>query len=497
MKLLHALLPLIFFSQLTLAQNTEKLDWSNKFKIGKSEIYGKGSILMDTPSHLLGVVNGILIYKSFDTVYGIENGKIVYQHKTKTKYSDGEQILLFQNRLLYFSIKKRDLLLTEHNLDTGEPIGQPVQLIKDLSEKNFFIRSQKNEHFVMLIFHSGNLSLDEASPCFRYLTLNSELKVIHSNLVNNELKGSKKEGEHLPILIDDGRVLFFYKEKENGDYNFKIHSSDGIIDGRYKVPKGIYEDQELKNDPELFLLDNGDIKAYWTFMDSEKKFSSDESKRTFKTTSFTIDLNGNVTDENLSSPFATYPDSYKRDGLLDAQARGFELRQRKGYLLKSEGAYVGLAENELRISDMTSASALDNKLYLNEIFVYKLDSEDEILWSHIIRKRQAGMLNYGSFVSFISGNNLLILFNDHPSNYKNDIFSVPDDKLLSHPGIKKRVVAMVKINLNTGDCTRKNIHVIEDRSDFIAPTDYYETDSKVYILSGFPSGSKILSLEKN
>lgn len=490
MKLLYTFLTLFVYSQFSLAQKTSEVEWTEMLDIKKSEIYGQKEIIMDTPSHLLGEINGVLVYKSHDFLYGIKDGKIIYQHKTKIVFYDGERIEVFQNRLLYFSIKKRNIFLTEHDLETGEPLTEPIQLTNDLPEKDFYIRTQKNEDFLALNLHYGSPVLSESSRCFHYVVINADLKVAHSN----EVMDPKKEGKHLPILIDDGRVLVFNKAKNDNYFKFKIHSADETVEGQFNIPKGTQEKQELQNDPELFLQSDGKIKGYWTFMDSEKRFSPTKSKRTFTVTSFIIDRNGDISGTKMSSPFLAYPSKIKQNGALNTEANRYDYRQRKGHLLEEEGGYIGLAENEWVRSSTSSNGVTKNSLFLYDIYVYKLDKEGDLEWSHKIRKRHQNFMNYSSIVSFISGDDLVILFNDVPGNYKDGVFNVPEDKILESPGFKKTGLAMVRINIETGDLTRTLIQQNENYSMFIKPTDHYISDDKIQILSGGKSKTRILSI---
>lgn len=488
---------ILLFIQLPfiIAQNSEELQWTGMLDINKTEIFGKSEILMDTPSHLLGEINGILVYKTVKSLYGIKDGKIIYAHKTKIDGYKGERIEVFQDKLLYFSIKKRNLFLTEYSLETGLPIGETIQLTDDLPEKDFYIRPLKNKNFLALNFHLGNLTYNEASDCFHYLVLNSDLKVIHSNEVNNEVKYLKREGEHLPILMDDGRVLFFYKHEDEGHYNFKIHSEDGIVEGQYDVPKGSLERQELMNDPELFLQENGTIKAFWTFMDSDKKFKPKDGKRHYKIASFSIDKTGNTTSLNKSASILSYPNAHKEYGVFNLLSNKLHFRQRKGYLLPNEQAYIGLGETEFMDSHVSESGVPKPNLYLFDIYVYKLDKTGELVWSTKIRKRQPKAMNYGSYSSFISGDEMWILFNDGVANYKNGVYNVPEGDLAETAGMNKGCIALIKLNLETGEHTRIMAEKIENVGGWIAPIDHYLSNNKIQILAGRNSKSRILSID--
>ncbi len=93
-----------------------------------------------------------------------------------------------------------------------------------------------------------------------------------------------------------------------------------------------------------------------------------------------------------------------------------------------------------------------------------------------------------------SRGSLVILFNDVPGNYKDGVFNIPEDKILESPGFKKTGLAMVRINIETGDLTRTLIQQNENYSMFIKPTDHYISDDKIQILSGGKSKTRILSI---
>lgn len=495
MKLLQGLLLLFIYSNLTLAQSTEEFEWTKELAVKKTVIYGKAEILTDTPSHLLGEINGVLFYKALKALYGIKDGKIVSTFKTKNNAYHGERIEVFQNKLLYFDIKGRDLFLTQHNPETGESIGETIQLTNRLPRKSFHIRPEQKGDFLAIYFHSGELLYEESGDCFYYLVLNDKLEVIHANEVNNEIRYAKQEGVHLPILLEDGRVLSFYKNEDEGHYNLKIHAEGGVLESKFNVSGGSLEEHMLMNDPELFLQKDGSIKAFWTFMDSDKKFKPKDGKRNYTVMSFEISPDGSTSTLEKSAPFLSYPNSIKEYGLFNTVPGRFHFRQRKGYWLGEEEAYIGLGENEFVDAHTGSSGVLKPNLYLFDIYAYKLDKKGEILWSHTIRKHHPRCLNYGSYCSFISGGNLCLVFTDASTNYKNNSFSVQDSKLPDNYGLKNSCIALVKINLETGELTREKMFKIQNVSQYISPTDHYITDQKVHILSGRNAKMKILTFK--
>ncbi|MFN5911019.1 MAG: hypothetical protein ACK45H_06775 [Bacteroidota bacterium] len=107
--------------------------------------------------------------------------------------------------------------------------------------------------------------------------------------------------------------------------------------------------------------------------------------------------------------------------------------------------------------------------YYNDIIAYKVGPDGGFEWLKKINKYQVSLNDggpYSSYARFIDDGNLCLLFNDHVMNYdENGQFLNSDRTYAANFGKKKNVVAMVRIDLESGTTTRETFF---DRTEITA-----------------------------
>lgn len=129
----------------------------------------------------------------------------------------------------------------------------------------------------------------------------------------------------------------------------------------------------------------------------------------------------------------------------------------RNFVLKNDGSVVFVAEQYYKTTsaytDMrTGITDYSTNYYYNDIILINVNPLGEISWAKHIPKKQSSINDYGQFSSFAlasNGNDVFIIFNDHPKN----ILSINRDerlRFLSNPYRSMPVIAKVSSN---GDIT--------------------------------------------
>lgn len=143
------------------------------------------------------------------------------------------------------------------------------------------------------------------------------------------------------------------------------------------------------------------------------------------------------------------------------QIYSYKLRQIQSL---SDGSQVGFMEQyyERKYSNYDTRTGITTVVYYYyymDIVAFKLDKHGAFLWGKRIPKNQVSMNDNGPFSSFIACNNdqqAYVIFNDNKRNYNEEgIFdSTPNTLNGLSLSNRKNVVALAKIDLNTGTIDR-------------------------------------------
>ena len=184
--------------------------------------------------------------------------------------------------------------------------------------------------------------------------------------------------------------------------------------------------------------------------------------------------NGDVIQES----YKEFEDEFITEGWSDRALDRAEKRVSKGkgdvhlehYQMKEattldDGSVIGTMEQYYvqvqSSSDVTRNQSSDRYYYyFNDIIAFKILPDGEFDWITKIRKYQVSMNDGGPFSSYAiynSDSTLNFVFNDNRMNYTEDgAFKTGDDLYVANYGRKKNVVALAKLNVNTGEIQRES-----------------------------------------
>jgi len=150
----------------------------------------------------------------------------------------------------------------------------------------------------------------------------------------------------------------------------------------------------------------------------------------------------------------------------------YDYRMRDFFTLK-DGSIVGSMEQyyvyqRTTYDNRSSFTTTMNYYYYDDIIAFRISSSGELMWQKRIPKSQVSTNDYGefsSYCSFQSDSSLNFIFNDNQRNY--DDFGIYDRTENNYYRFNlskiNNAVALVKIDLNSGEINRE---VIESRKEF-------------------------------
>jgi len=158
------------------------------------------------------------------------------------------------------------------------------------------------------------------------------------------------------------------------------------------------------------------------------------------------------------------------------QVYSYKLRQIQS--LEDSGQICYLEQYyERQFNNYDSKTGITNVYYYYyymDILVVKIGSDGSYIWGKRIPKNQISLNDRGPFSSFIGFNNQqysYILFNDHKKNYEEDGSFTRNLKNLYGMDVNTRqnVVALVKVDLSTGNLDRKTLFSRQELSSIAVP----------------------------
>lgn len=201
----------------------------------------------------------------------------------------------------------------------------------------------------------------------------------------------------------------------------------------------------------------------------------------------------NPEDERIiESDFYTFTDEFILEGMTERSKEKIQKRnERKGreaslahfYLrsLKktSDGGFFGIAEFfqliiQTTTNPKTGATTTTYHYHYNDIIVFKVSDRGELEWNKKIFKRQHST-NDGGYYSSICHIQLkdraVIMFNDNTKNYSPETgkFSAEEGKVLHARIGKRNAIAVVEIDLEHGEITRKMLSKNAEKNLNVVP----------------------------
>lgn len=150
--------------------------------------------------------------------------------------------------------------------------------------------------------------------------------------------------------------------------------------------------------------------------------------------------------------------------------------------LLSDGSIVGSMEqyyvySRTNYDTRSGSSNTINYYYYDDIVAFKIGKENKFDWLTIIPKSQSSINDggpYSSYANYVDGNNLCLIFNDNIKNY-NEFGEFQTDRGIRSFSLSPRrnAVAMVKIDLKTGDANRSTLFKQKEIRSIAVPKLFY------------------------
>lgn len=178
-------------------------------------------------------------------------------------------------------------------------------------------------------------------------------------------------------------------------------------------------------------------------------------------------------------------------------------------LTLKDGSMIGILEQYYiklvtNTDPRTGATSTTYYYYYNDIIVYKINQNNTFEWVKKINKYQVSTNDNGyfsSFAFFIHKDKLNLFFNDHLKNYdeKGNFISNNGDIYPTSYRKKSNTVALIELELNTGNINRKTFFNREETNAYAVPkkfmVDYRKSEMLMLLLYGKKEKYGILSFE--
>ncbi|MFM7662525.1 MAG: hypothetical protein ACKO7P_12780, partial [Bacteroidota bacterium] len=186
----------------------------------------------------------------------------------------------------------------------------------------------------------------------------------------------------------------------------------------------------------------------------------------------------------------------------------YEYRLRNMNLL-SDGSIVGSVEqyyvySRTNFDNRTGISNSINYYYYDDILAFKIGVANNFDWCKTIQKNQSSINDDGpfsSYANYIDNGKFCIIFNDNINNYNSDgEFSGETSIRPTNFNPRRNAVALVEIDLTTGNASRKSIFKQKEIKSMVLPK-LFELNNQnqeliLYGVSGSRERFGILKLNK-
>ena len=188
----------------------------------------------------------------------------------------------------------------------------------------------------------------------------------------------------------------------------------------------------------------------------------------------------------------------------DLNARDFNLPQLYDYRMRdfftlSDGSIVGSMEQyyvyqRTTYDSRSSFSTTMNYYYYDDIIAFRISTDGQLIWQKRIPKSQVSTNDYGefsSYCSFQSDSSMNFIFNDNQRNYDDfGIYDRTENNYYSFNLSKKNnAVALVKIDLTTGEINREVMESRKELNSIVLPKQFRLDSANKEILMYSISGS--------
>jgi hypothetical protein len=135
-----------------------------------------------------------------------------------------------------------------------------------------------------------------------------------------------------------------------------------------------------------------------------------------------------------------------------------------------------------------------NYYYYDDIIAFRISTDGQLIWQKRIPKSQVSTNDYGefsSYCSFQSDSSLNFIFNDNQRNYDDfGIYDRTENNYYSFNLSKKNnAVALVKIDLNSGEINREVMESRKELNSIVLPKQFRLDSANKEILMYSISGS--------
>ncbi|RFC53637.1 hypothetical protein [Brumimicrobium aurantiacum] len=234
---------------------------------------------------------------------------------------------------------------------------------------------------------------------------------------------------------------------ENNSFEFETIQ----FEGKFFNQIGIYKDNEamiLSGFYTNFI--DGDVEGLFIAKINTEGKVTDHHFAPFSK-DITIGISG--TNNRLTPDHNTIRNAYKGFSILE-------------FIAINDG-YIGIAEfNALEYkygsNDVPgAANAVDSYFWSNDIVTFKITKSGDFAWNKIIQKHQRSINDGGYYLSnssIIHEDHLHLFFNDSKLNYNENGVYIRKGKLpfSTHFSTAKNTIAHTKIDINTGEVSRKS-----------------------------------------
>jgi hypothetical protein len=156
---------------------------------------------------------------------------------------------------------------------------------------------------------------------------------------------------------------------------------------------------------------------------------------------------------------------------------------RQAEVLK-DGSIVGSIEQYYVVVNTytdprTGSTRTTYTYYYNDIIAFKVNTDGEFDWLKRISKSQISTNDggpYSSYARFVDNGKICFIFNDNVRNYDESgkfIGKENGDVYAANYGKKKNVVAIVELDIDEGELTRKTFFDRQEISALAVPKQFY------------------------
>lgn len=217
-----------------------------------------------------------------------------------------------------------------------------------------------------------------------------------------------------------------------------------------------------------------------------------------------------TTQEIVSEGFEEFSEDFITQDWSDRQKEKVEKKRAKGkdadpqlyeYVMRDlhvleDGSFVGSMEQYfVRVVTTTDSRGVTRTTYyyyFNDVIAFKVGADGGFDWCKKIQKYQVSTNDggyYSSYERFIDGGKMFMIFNDNNLNYDESGNFLDADKLKpSTLSKKKNTVALVEMDLETGEFTRKTFFDRSELGAIAVPklfnVDYNTGEVLVYAVKG-------------